>query len=70
MEAGLEAKSRDDQAAAAQSAGWVIWHGPGRGYVALEGDLPLLADALEALWLLRAQRRVTDVLLGARGGAP
>jgi hypothetical protein len=53
MEAGLEANSPRNRAAADLPAGWVIWPGPGRGYIALETDLPSLADALEALWFLR-----------------
>jgi hypothetical protein len=53
MEAGLEANSPHSRAAATPPAGWVIWPGPGRGYIALETDLPSLADALEALWFLR-----------------
>jgi hypothetical protein len=53
MEAGLEANSPHSRDAAAPPAGWVIWPGPGRGYIALETDLPSLADALEALWFLR-----------------
>jgi hypothetical protein len=56
MEAGLDGKSRRDRAAAAQALGWVIFPGPARGYIVLETDLPPIADALEALWLLRAQR--------------
>jgi hypothetical protein len=39
-----------------EPAGWVIWQGPGRGYIALENGLPPIADALQALWFLRAQR--------------
>jgi hypothetical protein len=54
-----EAGSRN-RAVADQSDGWVIWHGRGRGYVALESGLPPLADALQALWFLRAQRREID----------
>jgi hypothetical protein len=64
MEAGLEANSPRDRAAADPPTGWVIWPGPGRGYIALETDLPSLADALEALWFLRAQRQELDLLNG------
>ena len=57
-----------NRAAAAQSVGWVIWPGPGRGYIALGDDLLLIADVLEALWFLRAQRHEMDMLPAARGG--
>jgi hypothetical protein len=68
MEAGLEEKPRDNEAAAAaQSARWAIWQAPGRGYIVLENDLPMIADALETLWFLRAQRHATERLLGTKG---
>jgi hypothetical protein len=61
----VERKPQDSKTpAAVQPAGWMIWQAPGRGYVALEGDLPLIADALEALWFLRAQRQELDLLNG------
>jgi hypothetical protein len=67
IEAALDAKSRRDRGAAAESVGWVVWQGPGRGYIAFESDMPLIADALEALWSLRAQRHGS----GTRpGGGP
>lgn len=56
MEAPLEEKSHPGRPAAAQTPGWVIWPGPGRGYLALEGDLPAIADTLEVIWWLRAQQ--------------
>lgn len=64
----MEEKSRGNEAAVAQSAGWAIWQTPGRGYVVLENDLPMIADALETLWFLRAQRHATDRLLGTKSG--
>jgi hypothetical protein len=48
-----------------EPAGWVIWQGPGRGYIALENGLPPVADALQALWSLRAQRHEVGVISGA-----
>jgi hypothetical protein len=48
-----------------ERADWVIWQGPGRGYVALENGLPPIADALQALWFLRAQRHEIDTISGA-----
>ena len=50
-------------------ANWEIWPGPARGYIAMENDLPVIADALEALWYLRAQRREIEAVLAsaARG---
>lgn len=65
----MEEKSRVNEAAAAKAAGWAIWQAPGRGYIVLESDLPLIADALETLWFLRAQRHATDRLLGSKSGA-
>jgi hypothetical protein len=56
-EAGSGGTSRRDLASAAQSVGWMIWQGPGRGYIAFDGDLPMIADALEVLWYLRDQQR-------------
>lgn len=68
MEAGLlEDKSPVNGAANGDCTDWVIWQRPERGYVTLGGDLPLIADALEALWSLRAQRRQIDTFLAARG---
>src|SRR6266568_3779131 len=66
-ECGAGREDTPHQAPAAEPAGWVIWQAPGRGYIALEGDLPPIADALEALWFLRAQRHIIDMLPGARG---
>lgn len=63
----MEAKSRRDQAPAPQSADWMVWPGPARGYIAL-GSLPQIADALEALWLLRARQHQMDMLLAAVQG--
>jgi hypothetical protein len=48
------------------AAGWVIWPGPARGYIALGNDLPPVADALEALWRMRE----TVILLAAYGLIP
>jgi hypothetical protein len=48
-----------------EAARWEIWPGPARGYIALENDLPVIADALEALWLLRARQREIEALLAA-----
>lgn len=46
--------------------GWEIWPGPAaRGYIAMENDLPVIADALEALWYLRAQRREMEAVLAS-----
>ncbi len=59
----MEGKSLRNQAADAQPVSWMIWQGPGRGYVVLETGLPVIADALEALWSLRAQRHQLDMLL-------
>jgi hypothetical protein len=55
---GIPASAHDEAGSEGTqgSDGWMIWHGPGRGYVALENDLPTIADALEVLWYLRAQR--------------
>ncbi len=50
-----------------EPVGWMIWQAPGRGYVTLESDLPLIADALEALWSLRAQRQEMELLAGLAG---
>jgi hypothetical protein len=64
----LEAKPPRDGSAATQSVGWVIWRqGPGRGYLALESDLPAIADALEALWSLRAEQHDIPALPGVKG---
>jgi hypothetical protein len=46
-------------------AGWEIWPGPARGYIAMENDLPVIADALEALWYLRAQQREIEAVLAS-----
>jgi hypothetical protein len=64
MEAVLEGKSPRDRAEPDRPAGWVIWPGPSRGYIALESDLPSLADALEALWFLRGE--ALDLLTKSR----
>ncbi len=56
MEAGVAGKSCRSRAEAAQSAVWAIQQGPGRGYITLDSDLFLIADALAVLWFLRAQR--------------
>jgi hypothetical protein len=63
----LEDKSPGNQAGAGDYADWTIWPGPERGYVTLSSDLPLIADALEALWSLRAEQRQIDTFLAARG---
>lgn len=70
MEAGLKDKPPRARTEPAQPVGWVIWPGPGRGYVVLESDLPALADAMELLWFLRAQQREIELLLAARGQPP
>lgn len=67
MEAGLEDKSPGNPAGTGDCADWMIWPGPERGYVTLSADLPLIADALEALWSLRAEQRQIDTFLAARG---
>lgn len=64
----MEAKSRRDQAPVPQSADWMVWPGPARGYVALGSGLPEIADALEALWLLRARQHQMEMLLAAAQG--
>jgi hypothetical protein len=46
-------------------ANWEIWPGPARGYIAMENDLPVIADALEALWYLRQQRREIEAILAS-----
>jgi hypothetical protein len=53
----LEGKSPGDRSEADRPHGWVIWPGPARGYLVLSSDLPSLADALQALWILRAHQR-------------
>jgi hypothetical protein len=67
IEAELDGTSRGNPAAAGLSAGWAIWPGPRRGYIVLENDLLLIADALEALWFLRAQQRQMEIFLAGRG---
>jgi hypothetical protein len=67
VEAGLEDMSPGNRMEVGDRADWVIWPGPERGYVALSSDLPLIADALEALWSLRAEQRQIDTFLAARG---
>jgi hypothetical protein len=47
---------------------WGIWPGPGRGYITLEHDMLVIADALEALWLLRARRREMEAILAVSSG--
>ena len=47
---------------------WGIWPGPGRGYITLEHDMLVIADALEALWVLRARRREMEAILAASSG--
>ena len=47
---------------------WGIWPGPGRGYITLEHDMLVIADALEALWLLRARRREMEAIFAAGSG--
>jgi hypothetical protein len=44
---------------------WVVWPGPGHGYIAL--DLLLIAGAVEALREMRARQHETDLLLAAFG---
>ena len=67
--ASLPARTMErNRKSAAQPPGWTIWPGSARGYIAVGGDLPMIADALEALWFLRAQRREMDMLMAAMGG--
>lgn len=44
-----------------ESSGWVIWPAPKRGFIALGSDAPRIADALGALWSLRARRQEMDL---------
>lgn len=65
VEAALDRKPRSELD---QPAGWVVWPGPERGYIALDGDLPQIVTALEALWFLRTWGHDTHAFLAARGG--
>lgn len=66
VEAALNSKSCRDQEATSQAASWAIWPGTERGYIALDGDLPQIAEMLEALWFLRSWGHDTQAFLAAR----
>jgi hypothetical protein len=69
----MQEQSRDNRSASDEATGWVIWPAPKRGFIALGGDAPRIADALDALWSLRTRQREGQDLpwpRGTRRGVP
>jgi hypothetical protein len=56
----MQEQSDGNQTASDEPSGWVIWPAPKRGFIALGSDAPRIADALGALWSLRARKNETD----------